>query len=603
MLFILGNHFRFLAGAAVLAIFILAVMAFRTDTVFSVPAQNERDIRKGSDAKVDRPDEKIAPAVLLNIADGKLTPVVILLDKQADTSAAREINDWDQRGWYVYNTLKSHADHTQAGMRALLDSRGIAYKPFWAANMIAADLDAQTIVEIADRADVSRIDSNLPTRWIEEPEIEKGDAAPGQMTSPNAIEWGVTNVNAPTVWGLGFKGQGIVIGDLDTGVRWTHDSIKGKYRGWNGTAVDHNYNWWDAVHSGGGVCGANTVAPCDDNGHGTHTVGTILGDDENGNQIGVAPDAKWIGCRNMNVGNGTPATYTECFQFMIAPTDSAGNNPNPSRRPHILNNSWSCPPSEGCTTGGELETIIKNTQDAGIFVVASAGNSGPTCGQMNAPGMYNESFSVGATDVNNMLASFSTRGPSPFYDPVVSKPNISAPGVNVRSAVSSGDNSYGFKSGTSMAGPHVAGVIALLFSARPGLIGDIETTRELLQDTANPNVSLTSPQTCGGIESTQVPNNSFGHGRVDALATLDMGFSGRTITPEGNGLRNTIVTIKGADGLSQTTRSSSFGFFAFDKVYLGGSYTILVTSKRYRFSPLNILVSENMNSPDLVGQE
>ena len=135
------------------------------------------------------------------------------------------------------------------------------------------------------------------------------------------------------------------------------NALKPKYRGWNGTTADHNFNWHDAIHSGGGSCGPNTVAPCDDQGHGTHTAGTTVGDDGTGNQIGVAPGVKWIGCRNMDQGNGTPATYTECFQFMIAPTDLAGNNANPALRPHVLNNSWGCPVSEGCDIDNVLFTL------------------------------------------------------------------------------------------------------------------------------------------------------------------------------------------------------------------------------------------------------
>jgi hypothetical protein len=345
---------------------------------------------------------------------------------------------------------------------------------------------------------------------------------PNSLHSPSAVEWGVSNVNAPAVWALGFTGAGIVIGELDTGVRWTHSALKPKYRGWNGTTADHNFNWHDAIHSGGGGCGPNTVAPCDDSGHGTHTAGTSVGDDGSANQIGVAPGAKWIGCRNMDQGAGTPATYTECFQFMIAPTDSSGNNANPALRPHVLNNSWTCPASEGCTTQAELEMIVNNTLAAGIFVTAVAGNSGPACSTVSEPpAIYSGSFSIGAIDINNVLAGFSSRGPSTYYTPNLLKPNLSAPGVNVRSSTSSNDTSFASLSGTSMAAPHVTGVVALLWSARANLVRDIATTKTLLQSTANPAVTLSTAQTCGGTVSNQIPNNSFGYGRVDALAAVN----------------------------------------------------------------------------------
>ena len=463
---------------------------------------------------------KIAPEVLADTADGKNASIVIFLAEQADVSAAYGMKDQDARGWFVYNTLTQHAARTQAGLQAFLTARGTSYKSFWAANLIIATAGRSLVESLAARADVARIDSNKSARWIEDPEVANFGVVPNSNV-PTTAEWGVLNVNAPSVWALGFTGQGMVVGDLDTGQRWTHNALKPKYRGWNGVAADHNFNWHDAIHSGGGSCGPDTVAPCDDFGHGTHTAGTTVGDDGAGNQIGVAPGAKWIACRNMDQGNGTPATYTECFQFMIAPTDLAGNNANPALRPHVLNNSWGCPASEGCVTRAELETIVNNTQAAGIFVEVSAGNSGPSCSSVtDAPAIYSASFSTGAIDISNVLASFSSRGPSTYYTPNLLKPNVSAPGVNVRSTLRTSDSSFGSMSGTSMAGPHVAGVVALLWSARPELVRDIDTTKTILQNTANPGVTV-SAQTCGGTPSTQIPNNSFGYGRVDALAAVN----------------------------------------------------------------------------------
>jgi serine protease AprX len=472
-------------------------------------------------------DAKIAAEVLADTAGGKSASVVIFLAEQADVSAAYGMKDQDARGWFVYNTLSQHAARTQADLLAFLTAQGVSYQSFWAANMIVATVDRSLVESLATRGDVRRIDSNRPARWIEDPEIANFKDASASPDDTNAIEWGVNNVNAPAVWAQGFTGQGIVIGGQDTGIRWTHGALKPKYRGWDGTTANHNFNWHDSIHSGGGNCGANTMVPCDDSGHGTHTVGTVLGSSGT-NQIGVAPDAKWIGCRNMNVGVGTPASYTECFQFMIAPTDLAGSNANPALRPHVLNNSWGCPVDEGCVTGAELETIVNNTQAAGIFVSVSAGNAGPNCETVaDAPAFYDASFSVGATNITNGLANFSSRGPSTFYTPNILKPNISAPGSNVRSCYNSSDTTYALLSGTSMASPHVVGVVALLWSAHPQLVRDIAATKTLLQDTANPNITVAA-QTCGGTPSTQIPNNIFGYGRIDAYAAF---FLGVTPTP------------------------------------------------------------------------
>jgi serine protease AprX len=462
---------------------------------------------------------KIDPVVLRDTADGKSTSVMVLMADQANVDAANSMKDEDARGWYVYNTLTSHAERTQASLRASLAAQGVTYRSFWGVNAIEVTVDRALLEALAARSDVGKIESNKPTRWIEDPEI--ANFSPANDT-PDAVEIGVQNVNAPQVWAMGYTGQGIVIGNQDTGMRWTHNAIKPKYRGWNGATADHNYNWWDSVHSGGGACGPNTVAPCDDDGHGTHTTGTTVGDDGTGNQVGVAPGAKWIGCRNMNVNVGTPASYTECFQFFMAPTDLTGAAANPALRPHVMNNSWGCPASEGCAPNS-LETVVNNTVASGIFVVVSAGNSGSACGTVNTPAaIYAASFSVGAISAStNAIASFSSRGPVTVDGSNRMKPEISAPGVNVRSSTFGSDTSYGNNSGTSMAGPHVVGVVALLWSARPELSRMITETKTILQNTANPNVVVSPVQTCGGIPSSQIPNNTFGYGRVDALAAVN----------------------------------------------------------------------------------
>ncbi|HEY3037265.1 MAG TPA: S8 family serine peptidase [Pyrinomonadaceae bacterium] len=554
------------------------------------------------------PADKIAPDVLADTADGKRGSIVILLADQADVSAAYDMNDQDARGWFVYNTLTQHATRTQVGLQEFLKRQGATYQSFWAVNMIVAIADRPLVEKLAARADVARVDSNRPTRWIEEPVVERFGVTTSKANAadaPDTVEWGVLNTNAPAVWAMGFTGQGIVVANEDTGMRWTHNALKPQYRGWNGAVADHNFNWHDSIHSGGGSCGANAVAPCDDNGHGTHTTGTTIGDDGAGNQIGVAPGAKWIGCRNMDQGNGTPATYTECFQFFIAPTDLTNSNPNPALRPHVINNSWGCPFSEGCVTRAELETIVNNTEAAGIFVEVSAGNSGSGCSTVSdPPAIYSASFSTGAIDINNVLASFSSRGPSTFYTPNLLKPNISAPGVNVRSSTRTSDTTYGNLSGTSMAGPHVAAAVALLWSARPNLVRNIAQTKTILQNTANPAVTVT-PQTCGGIPSTQIPNNSFGYGRVDVLAAVNAvpttspaSISGQITTSDGQPLAGVTIQMTG-DGSRKTITDAS-GNYRFDNVRTDNFYTVTPTRVNYSFTPDNRSFSLFGNKTDAV---
>ena len=182
-----------------------------------------------------------------------------------------------------------------------------------------------------------------------------------QILRPEAvdtIEWNISKIQAPRVWALGYTGQGVVVGGQDTGYDWDHPALINQYRGWNGVSANHDYNWHDAIHSNAVVsCPANSPVPCDDHSHGTHTMGTMVGDDGGANQIGVAPGAKWIGCRNMNLGVGTPTTYIECYEWFIAPYDLSGNNPDPTKAPDVINNSWACTTGEGCNPNSLLEAV------------------------------------------------------------------------------------------------------------------------------------------------------------------------------------------------------------------------------------------------------
>jgi uncharacterized repeat protein (TIGR01451 family) len=452
--------------------------------------------------------QKVDPWVLETASRGE-TEFLVMLREQADLRGVRMLSTKAEKGAFVFDALSSTAGQTQGPLLALLESRRAAHHAFWVANMIWVRGDRALLEELAARPDVFHIYAN-PTVHFEEP---------GRQPSslPDTIEWNIIKVHAPDVWSLGYTGQGVVVSGGDTGYQWDHPALKSKYRGWLGTFANHNYNWHDAIHSGGGVCGADSLEPCDDFGHGTHTMGTMVGDDGGSNQIGMAPGAKWIGCRNMDQGNGTPDRYTECFQWFIAPTNLADQNPDPSKAPHVINNSWSCPPSEGCTDPNVLQTIVENTRAAGIEVVVSAGNSGSACSTVDAPAaIYDASFSVGATDMSDNIAGFSSRGPVTVDGSNRLKPDVSAPGVGVRSSVPT--DSYEIFDGTSMAGPHVAGLVALLLSANPGIARDPDAIEPFITSSAVPR---TTTQTCGGVPGNAIPNNTYGWGRVDALAAVN----------------------------------------------------------------------------------
>jgi serine protease AprX len=461
---------------------------------------------------------KVDPWVLDTAAQGP-TEFLVYLKEQADLSAAQYLPTKLQKGAYVYNQLAQTARRTQAPLVAVLQdlsrrsSGNVEYRSYWVANLIWVRGGSDLVQTLAQRDDVAHLYANPQIR------LEKPLPAGVQLTpnQPSGVEWNIQKVRAPEVWALGYTGQGVVIGGQDTGYEWAHPALKAKYRGWNGTSADHNYNWFDSVTSGGGSCGPKSPEPCDDWGHGTHTMGTMVGDDGLGNQVGMAPGARWIGCRNMNVGVGTPETYTKCFQWFIAPTDLNDLNPRPDLAPDVIDNSWSCPASEGCTDPNVLKTVVESVRAAGIVTVQSAGNRGTTgCGSVDQPaGTYDASFTAGATDSGDMIAGFSSRGPSVIDGVQLLKPDISAPGVNIRSSVLEGG--YSYSSGTSMAAPHVAGLVALLISAQPSLSGQVDQIEQLITQSALPR---TTSQICGGIPGTQVPNNTYGWGRIDALAAF-----------------------------------------------------------------------------------
>ena len=329
-------------------------------------------------------------------------------------------------------------------------------------------------------------------------------------------------IDAPRVWTeFGVTGQGIVVGQSDSGVDGSHPALASSYRG---AATGDDYNWLDPW--------SGTPSPRDLEGHGTHTLGTAVGQ----GGIGVAPGATWMACANLERNLANPALYLDCMQFMLAPYPQDGDpftDGQPARSANVLNNSWGCPEEfEGCDSLS-LEPAVAAMRAAGIFVVASAGNSGPACGTVTDPiALYDESFSVGAVDRLGNLAMFSSRGPVSVDGSGRVKPDIAAPGVSVLSAYPGG--TYETASGTSMAGPHVAGVVALLWSANPDLIGDIERTEQILIDSARPFTGTvnslsgvnSAATTCGATGPGSTPSNYAGYGIVDAYRAVKMALEG-----------------------------------------------------------------------------
>lgn len=474
---------------------------------------------------------KVSPEILTILDKGEKADLLVVFQEQADLSAARFLNTKSEKAHFVYNRLVATATRSQARAIQILKEKNAFANSLYLVNAIAVkNADAALARQLADLQEVKWLGADP---WVKFPGPIETAVAPA-ATGRGTIEWGVEMINAPAVWALGYTGQGITVGGADTGYDWLHPTLQPHYRGWtSGSSVNHNYNWHDAIHDfsplnldslgnpiGTNPCGFNSPQPCDDNSHGTHTMGTMTGDDGLGNQIGVAPGADWVGCRNMERGWGQPSTYLECFQWFLAPTDLDGQNADPDKAPHVINNSWYCANIEGCTdlTINELLRIaVVNLKASGVFVVVSNGNDGWLgCSSASQPPAYfEESFSVGATKSNDTIAAFSSLGPVLVDGSFRLKPNVSAPGHNVRSSTPNGG--FANFSGTSMAGPHVAGLVALVLSARPDLAGQVELLENFIEETAVPKFGW---QNCSDAFGQDYPNNTYGYGRVDALAAV-----------------------------------------------------------------------------------
>ncbi len=461
---------------------------------------------------------RVEERLLKQLEAGGRADVWVRLRFSPDLSAVR--GSKAERGAQVYAALRETAERTQPALVAWLEQRGLHAERFWIVNALLVpgatleDVKAlqarPEVIELRGRfaAHLTLAGATLPNT------VELLTAAQPQAT----VAWGLDFTRARQVWELyGVRGEGIVVANMDTGVRWDHPALKLQYRGWNGTSADHNYAWYAPTITATTACAGAASAPCDWHNHGTHTMGSMVGDTRGGEAgviTGMAPRATWMAC----MGCDTPpnecsdVALTTCAQWFLAPTDLNGQNPDPGRAPHVINNSWG-------DVGGNAwyEAYVNAWVAAGIFPAFSAGNSGSGCSTTGSPGDYALSFASAAVNSSGTIASFSSRGPGRMPG-VTMKPDIAAPGVSVYSALK--DGGYGLMSGTSMASPHTAGAVALVWAANPGLRGRVAETFALLRQTAR---ATTDEGNCGKPEGTvgPLPNYTYGYGYLDALAAVE----------------------------------------------------------------------------------
>lgn len=416
----------------------------------------------------------------------------------------------------IVSELRATALETQGNVKDYLEKELEAgnakdIQSFYVVNGMAVTATKEVMEKLAEFPEVEKI---LPNEVRQlNPTVESNTNSVGlavQDSKPAAglenIEWNIDQIGAPQVWEMGVDGTGTVVASIDTGVQWNHPALMEQYRGFdsaNPENPNHEYNWFDAT--------SNQSAPYDDQGHGTHVTGTMVGVEPNGaNQIGVAPGAKWIAVKAFTAAGGTDTALLAAGEWILAPKDASGN-PNPAMAPDVVNNSWGGGPG----MDEWYRPMVQAWRAAEIFPEFSAGNTragnpgGP--GSVANPANYPESFATGATDINMNLASFSLQGPSPYGE---LKPEISAPGVNIRSSVP-GSGYEGGWNGTSMAGPHVSAVVALLKQVNSSLT--VDEIAEILTITATPLTDSTFPES---------PNNGYGYGLVNAYDAVSSIISG-----------------------------------------------------------------------------
>ena len=359
---------------------------------------------------------KIAPWVTEHTANGQQAEFFVVLADQADLTPAATLPTKTEKGRFVYQTLREKAQSTQGPILQWLRERNIENQSFYIVNAILVKGDRQLAETLAARPDVARVTGNpLIHNDLPQPgAIEQSPLRPRGPAKTASSRGSLTRTRR-------MFGRSGSRGRLSS-LRVPIPVFAGRTTRLNRTTVAGTES--TPITTLTGMTPSIPVAAFADltrqslvmiSSTASHTTGTAIGDDGGTNQIGMAPGAKWIGCRNMDQGNGTPATYMECMEFFLAPypIDCTPNEGDPTKAPDITINSWACPASEGCVVGDELQAAVEAQEAAGIQMVVAAGNAGSSCSTVSdPPAFYEASYTVGALNTGtDQIAGFSSRGP------------------------------------------------------------------------------------------------------------------------------------------------------------------------------------------------
>jgi subtilisin family serine protease len=479
-----------------------------------------------------RPD----PARAAVADDAGMVKAIVVLKSQVDPSSVRAPSRRMRQNALV-RALRTRAASDQGRLLDLLSRRrrqGLVAEsvPLWVLNAVAVVARPSVIRELAARPEVQEINPDRTVRVP--PPARVASTADNPAAEPN-----VDAVNAPALWNLGFTGKGTVVATMDTGVDGSHPDLTASWRGGSNSWYDPN--------------GEHPAVPTDVNGHGTSTMGVMVGGSAGGTAIGVAPGAKWIAVKIFNDrGVATTSRIHQGFQWLLDPD----GNPATADAPDVVDNSWSGAVG-GCNL--DFQPDLRNLRAAGILPVFSAGNYGPASSTVFSPANNPEAFAVGAVDAAGVIDPSSSRGPSACGQQI--EPRVVAPGVGLRTTDLYGG--YVEASGTSVAAPHAAGVLALLLGAFPDLSADRQ------------QAALES----GAVDLGPAgPDNTYGYGRLDALAAyqflstapdLTVAAAPTEATTAAGGVVSYTVSVAGVNGFAGDVTLALSGLTASQ-----GSWTI-----------------------------